>query len=255
MRQAEPTEHLEETEPDVRCYAVSHAGGALHLPQDPAWDQLVFAVRGVLTVHTADGSWVVPPHRAAWIPGAVTHRLVLSGPTTLRTLYLARRLDFLPPQCRVVDVSPLLRELILHAVRLAPLWLADPVHARLLAVLHDQVDLRSEAALRLPAPRDRRARAVTTALQQDPGDTRSVTALAREAGASRRSVERAFLTETGMTIGQWRRRLRMLEALRLLAAGVPVTVVAGRVGYATPSAFGAAFRAELGGTPARWFTH
>jgi AraC-like DNA-binding protein len=46
----------------------------------------------------------------------------------------------------------------------------------------------------------------------------------------------------------------VLEALRLLAADVPVTTVATRVGYATPSAFGAAFRAELGGTPARWFT-
>jgi AraC-like DNA-binding protein len=63
-----------------------------------------------------------------------------------------------------------------------------------------------------------------------------------------------FLAETGMTVGQWRRRLRMLEALRLLAAGMSATGVATRVGYATPSAFGAAFRAELGDTPARWFS-
>ena len=52
----------------MRSYAVSHPGGWLDLPQDPAWSQLVYAVHGVLTVHTPDGSWVVPPHRAAWVP-------------------------------------------------------------------------------------------------------------------------------------------------------------------------------------------
>ncbi|MGP3961693.1 AraC family transcriptional regulator [Nonomuraea sp. 3N208] len=248
MRQA-----VDRPEPDVRCYAVSHSGGVLDLPQDPAWDQLIYAVRGVLTVQTSDGSWVVPPHRAAWIPAGVLYRLGLSGRATLRTLYLTRALALLPPTCRALDVSPLLRELILHAVRLAPLRLADPVHERLIAVLADQLVPLGDVALQLPAPRDPRAVAVATALHRDPGDISSVDVLARRAGASRRSLERAFRLDTGMTVGQWRRRLRMLEALRLLAADVPATIVAARVGYATPSAFGAAFRAELGGTPARWF--
>ena len=31
-------------------------------------DQLVYASRGVMTVRTRDGTWVVPPHRAVWIP-------------------------------------------------------------------------------------------------------------------------------------------------------------------------------------------
>jgi AraC-like DNA-binding protein len=244
-----------EPEPDVRCYAVSHPGGVLALPQDPAWDQLIYAVRGVLTVQTADGSWVVPPHRAAWVPAGVRFRLDLSGQATLRTLYTTRALELLPATCRVLDVSPLLRELILHAVRLAPLWLTDPAHERLIGVLADQLVPLPDTALQLPAPRDPRAVAVATTLQRDPGDTSPVDVLARRAGASRRSLERAFRADTGMTVGQWRRRLRMLEALRLLAADVPATVVATRVGYATPSAFGAAFRAELGGSPAGWFAH
>jgi AraC-like DNA-binding protein len=242
-----------EGEPDVRSYAVSHPSGWLAPPQDPAWSQLVYAVHGVLTVHTPGGSWVVPPHRAAWVPAGVRFRLALCGPATLRTLYLGPALALLPT-CRVLDVPPLVRELILHAVRLAPLWLANPLHERLVGVLADQLDTLPDAPLQLPAPRDPRAVAVAAALQQDPGDTSSVADLARRTSTSRRSLERVFLAETGMTVGQWRRRLRMLEALRLLAAGMSATGVATRVGYATPSAFGAAFRAELGDTPARWFS-
>jgi AraC-like DNA-binding protein len=248
MRQA-----VDESEPDVRCYAVSHPGGRLELPQDPAWSQLVYAVHGVLTVHTPDGSWVVPPHRAAWVPAGVRHRLALSGPVTLRTLYFARPLAILPT-CRVIDVPPLVRGLILHAVRLAPLRLTDPVQRRLIGVLADQLVTLPDAPLQLPAPQDPLAVALATALQDDPGDTSSVTDLAHRVGSSRRNLERVFLADTGMTVGQWRRRLRMLEALRLLAAGLSASAVATRVGYATPSAFGAAFRAELGDTPARWFS-
>ncbi len=244
--------HDREVEPDVRCYAVSHPGGWLDLPQNPAWSQLVYAVRGVLTVHTPDGSWVVPPHRAAWVPAGVRHRLALAGPATLRTLYFAAPLAF-PPACRVLDVPPLVRELILYAVRQAPLWLADPAHHRLIGFLADQLVALPDVPLQLPAPRDPRAVAVATALQDDPADPSSVADLAHRVGTSRRSLERVFLADTGMTVGQWRRRLRMLEALRLLAAGMTATAVTTRVGYATPSAFGAAFRAELGDTPAHWF--
>ena len=76
----------------VRAYAVTHPGGTVVLPQSAEWDQLVHAVRGVVTVHTDEGSWVMPPHRAVWVPGGVPHRLELSGRVALRTLYLAASL-------------------------------------------------------------------------------------------------------------------------------------------------------------------
>ena len=39
------------------------------------------------------------------------------------------------------------------------------------------------------------------------------------------ALERLFQRETGMTFGKWRQQLRLLHALRLLAAGRPVTAV------------------------------
>jgi AraC-like DNA-binding protein len=56
-----------------------------------------------------------------------------------------------------------------------------------------------------------------------------------------------------MTFGKWRQQLRILQALRQLALGRPVTAVALEVGYDSPSAFIAMFRKALGTTPTRYF--
>lgn len=53
-----------------------------------------------------------------------------------------------------------------------------------------------------------------------------------------------------MSFRQWRRQLRMTEALARIAQGVPLARVATAVGYASVPAFGAAFRATFGTTPA-----
>jgi quercetin dioxygenase-like cupin family protein len=34
-------------------------------------DQIVYASRGVMTVQTEAGTWVVPPQRAVWIPAGI----------------------------------------------------------------------------------------------------------------------------------------------------------------------------------------
>src|ERR1039457_2911363 len=51
-------------------------------------DQLVYASRGVMTVHTGNGTWVVPTNRAVWIPECVPHTISMSGMVAMRTLYL-----------------------------------------------------------------------------------------------------------------------------------------------------------------------
>src|SRR5215472_3351503 len=79
-------------------------------------DQLVYASHGVMTVRTSRDTWVVPPLRAVWIPASVPHSITMSGVVAMRTLYLKPRLvKTLPRSCCVVNVSSLLKELILHA--------------------------------------------------------------------------------------------------------------------------------------------
>src|SRR5262249_34842014 len=123
---------------------------------------------------------------------------------------------------------------------------------RLLGVLLDQLDLAPFLPLELPVPRDARALRVAEALMRDPGDARPIEEIARAAGASKRTLERLFVSETKMTLGEWRQQLGLLHGIRLLARGQKVTTVALDVGYASPSAFIAMFRRALGKTPTEY---
>lgn len=237
----------------VRGYAVTHPPGAVRLPRDPGWDQLVYASAGVVRVTTPAGMWVLPPHRAAWIPAGTTHATHIVRRARMRTLYFPATLEVHTRETHVLHVTALVRELIAHACRTAPLSLSDAAHARLVGVLTDLLEELPVAPLQLPRPPDKPAGEVARMLLDDPGTARTVSQLAAAAGASRRTVERAFRAETAMTVGQWRRRLRLLVALERLAAGEPVGRVAHEVGYATQSAFGAMFAQALGVSPAAYF--
>jgi AraC-like DNA-binding protein len=250
MRQPAPSQDVL-----LRTISVGYASGHVIPGHSHDWDQLIFASSGVMTVYTPDGSWVVPPQRAVWVPAGVTHRIAMSGAVAMRSLYIAPGLTTSAPErCAVVSVSPLLRELVLHVVRLRVLDRNEPVHWRLMSVLLDQIAALPAVPLQLPLPSDGRALRLAGVLQENPCDRRSLPALSRGTGASARTLERLFLRETGLSFVRWRQQLRLLHALRLLAEGRPVTAVALDVGYQSPSAFVAVFKAVLGCTPGRYFT-
>jgi AraC-like DNA-binding protein len=237
---------------EIRGDAVTHPVGSTVVPLSASgWDQLLHALSGVMSVETQLGSWVVPPNRALFVPDGQTVRAQMHGRVAIRSLYLRTELRAMPPELRVVNVPPLLRELIVHAIRVGPLDRQIQRDSRLIDVIVDQLDGLAHAPLELPQPKDPRARTLADLIATSPFG--GLDELAAGAGASRRTLERLFVAETGMPIARWRRQLRLVQALRLLGAGHRVTDVAHRVGYATPSAFSAMFRAELGRTPGQYF--
>lgn len=236
----------------VRTLAVGYPANYRTGSHAHDWHQLVFATRGALAVHAPAGTWVVPASRAVWIAAGERHEVETIGPADMRTIYVAPESGHaFPDRCLVLDVSPLVRELILHVCELGMLTRTAPEHDRLVGVLADQLRRVSAVPLELPMPSDDRALAAARRVldaRDDEGEDPFT-----GAGASRRTLERLFAAETGMTLGRWRRRARLLRALRLLASGRPVTTVALEVGYASTSAFISMFRRELGSTPSRYY--
>ena len=231
-----------------------YADGHVIRTHSHPWHQLVYASRGVMTVRTPEGAWVVPIHRGVWVPAYTRHSIQMSGLVSLRTLYIVPNLcTGLPDRCRAIAISPLLRELILRMVELNSLSTRIPAHAHLVSVLIDHLQAMESEAIHLPLPRDRRAKRIATLLQGEPSDPRSLGELSRIAGASKRTLERLFKSETGLGFGKWRQQLRLGQALRLLAAGEAVTSAALDVGYDSTSAFISAFRMTFGKTPGRYF--
>jgi len=217
-------------------------------------DQLVYACQGVMTVRTPAGTWVVPAQRAVWIPARTPHGILMSGAVSMRTIYLrARIVKSLPRTCCVVNVSPLLQNLIVHLCAYKELSRRSRIQAHLIDVLIDQLETVQTVALQLPAPVDARAARVAAALQSTADDSRSLERVCLQAGASKRTIERIFRQETKLSLGKWRQQLRLLRSLQLLAAGEKISNAALEAGYSAPSAFIAMFRKALGTTPRRYF--
>ncbi len=84
-----------------------------------------------------------------------------------------------------------------------------------------------------------------------PSTEDSVDELAQRHSLARRTLERRFRDETGMSFGMWRQKARLLDSIRLLAEGASVTDTALDCGYSSISAFIAAFKGTFGYTPGR----
>src|SRR5262245_4091392 len=73
---------------DIAILASDHPAGHRIAPHAHRRHQLIYARKGVMRVATAEGSWIVPPERALWMPARVRHAIHCSGAVSLRTIYI-----------------------------------------------------------------------------------------------------------------------------------------------------------------------
>lgn len=178
----------------------------------------------------------------------------MSGAVSLRTLYLKPQLErALPRSCCVVNVSSFLKELILFACEFKALDKRSSVQGHLIGVILDQLRQLPAAPFHLPHPSDVRAQRVAEALLKSPGDDRKIEEICKSTGGSKRTIERLFQRETGLSLGKWRQELRLMHALQLIASEEKISNAAVDAGYSTPSAFISSFKHALGITPGKYF--
>jgi AraC-like DNA-binding protein len=238
----------------VRSSAAGYFSGYVIAPHVHDWHQLLFASSGAMTVLGGRSSWMVPPSNAVFLPAGCAHSIRMWGLVNMRSLLFPSTLEvpaLAHTECRVLSVTPLLRELILRIVEMAALDSREPAHRRLLDVLLDELHGAPVNPLVLPMPGDARAMAVAEHVLAHPSDGESLDSLARRFGAGRRTLERLFREETGISFGLWQQKARLLDSIRLLAEGKSVTEASLETGYASLSAFIAAFRRTFGYTPGK----
>ena len=220
---------------------------------DHEWGQLTFCITGVMQVMGDHAAWLSPPTRAIWLPAGVAHAIVMHGKVAARFLYLSPALAApLAPTPQVLEVAPLLRELILFLLEIRTLHPDNPAEARLAGLVVDLLLAARPLDLALPLPRDQRALTLAARLQEAPAHRLSSPRFAASAGASLRTLQRLFPIETGLTLEAWRQKARLLHAVAQLSAGASVNAAAFDCGYESPSAFIAAFKRQFGVTPGRF---
>jgi AraC-like DNA-binding protein len=234
----------------VRVRARTMQADAHFEPHQHGWAQLAYCASGVVQVSAERSTYIVPPSRAVWIAPGVRHSVHVLEEAEFRTLYIDASVTPVGwEHCRVLVVSPLLRELVqaLDAPATAQR------QAMLTALVLDELAQADTHALGVPLPDaqtgDKRLRALCEAVLRAPAERGSLAEWAAQAGASERTLARLFRDELGISYQQWRQQAVLAHALPMLARGVPVSHVAAASGYASDSAFTAMFKAALGQPP------
>jgi AraC-like DNA-binding protein/quercetin dioxygenase-like cupin family protein len=247
-------ESLLNPEPMVGLSFDFPSGGKVEMHTHP-YGQVVFGSEGVMCIDTPAGTWVVPPQRAVWIPPNTLHEVRLRSSFSMRNLLIAPgEVTCMPTTCQPVIVSNLMRELILRASELNGQDRYGSRIKRLFDTLLDEIQFTVESPVCFAMPRDRRLTKLCAEFVLHPSDTRTLKEWGEVVGASARTLSRLFLAELGVTFDEWRRQVRLQEALYYLAEGKPVASVAYDLGYESCTGFIEMFRKTLGRTPGQYFS-
>ena len=212
--------------------------------------QLISADRGSMYVGTSDRVLLLSPAMTVWIPPDAQHWLRFASENVMRYVDVSRdEATQIGNTCRIFTTTPLLNALFKATMpednKRRSLDHTDAVHA----LLRMEIQSAKDVPLSLLLPQDDRIRGLAVLALENPGSIRSVENWLSEASASRKTIERLFISETGFPPSQWLRQARVLHAVSLLANGQKVTTVAFDVGYDSSSAFSYMFRQTLGISP------
>ena len=239
-------------------------------PHRHDWAQVAYSSTGVLRVSAGAHTYIVPPSRAVWIPPAVEHVVHVIEDAELRTLYRHVPAGASGPAalgaaqqgpagaawqvCRVLEVSPLLRELVDQLGQAALGDDADERERLCAALVQDELRRARPVPLGVGLPADKRLRSLCEAVLDDPARHATLQGWAHEAGASVRTVARLFRQELGTTFAEWRQQVLLAKALSMAARKRPMAHIAAELGYASASAFTAMVRRSVGVPPSRFFS-
>ena len=237
-------------------------------PHRHSWGQLAISTTGTIRLTVAQGTYIVPPSRALWVPPGMEHAVTMVESADLRTLYFFQTHGRCGPdvgpeeetawrQCRVLNASDLLRAVVRELPTLPDdsLNLSDQDKARehhLSELLLDELRRASAVQLGVSLPQDKRLRLLCEAVLEDPTRYATLEDWARDTGASPRTVARLFRQQLECSFTQWRQQVVLAHAVSLAARNWPIQRIAAELDY-SPSAFSAMVRRTVGMPPAQFF--
>lgn len=245
---------LQDVASPMAAAAIDYPDGCFAPPHRHRRAQLLYAISGVMTVYTAEGAWVVPANRGVWVPPETEHSILNSGLVQLRTVYIEPELArHMPAKCTVIQVSPLLRELLIAALDIPLDQAPQEKHTHVMKLILEEIRTLPVLPLYLPIPEGSVITPICRDIIDSPGESHGLDTWSRRLGVSSRTLERHFNSETGMTFSRWRQQARIIASLPRLARGDSILGIALDLGYDSPSAFAAMFRRALGVTPSTYF--
>lgn len=253
MKSTDPQDYQQVPRP-IAAMPCDYVAGHQIAPHTHARGQVLLATGGAIEIAVGHSVWVVPHGRAVWIPATITHSVYIISSVTIESLYIDAKVDTgLGESCQVLSVSKLLHALVSAAMKVPVEYDLSRRDGLLMQLLLAELHTVPFVPLHISMPQDRRLQTICEALIRAPDRAETLDQWGGIVGATARTLASRFRAETGLTFGQWRQQARLVEAVRRLASGQTVSVIAPDLGYRSDSAFIAMFRRTLGTTPARYF--
>lgn len=215
--------------------------------------QLIYSCSGTMRVTVENHVWLVTSRQAIWVPSMYEHHVAFLKNNHVRNLFIDTSvLSNLPDTCFALDVSPFLRELILRIVNIGTDYQMNSAEGRIIQVTLDELAGIKSTKCFLPISNEPRLKKVMNELINNASDKRTIEEFASLACTTSRTLSRLFIKEVGMTFVNWRKQIRMMEAIERLEKGIPIAQIALELGYNSTSSFIEVFRKEFGVSPSNY---
>jgi AraC-like DNA-binding protein len=250
------------------------------------WDQLIYAVSGLLEVSSSKGQHLIPSGQGIWIPANQYHSIATHNGAKLRSVHVEKgQIEQFGQAITVLKVDDLVRLLITKASQFpfseqgaeqetehgneqqakqaAELTNTAVKYAnesaglsaaqlRLLAVLVDQIAQLEKAQLYLPLSDDILLSPILSWQQAHLDQHKSLQQWSAELGASSKTIARRFESKLGLSFSGWREQLKLHKAIAWLSDQRSVTDIALSLGYESLPAFIQMFKRHTGTTPGKF---
>lgn len=227
-----------------------HAAGRQTGVHSHARHQLLYCSAGALRLHVEGALYLLPPARAAWLPGGTPHDVGSQRGAALRTVYLDPRFKG-PPAPQVFPMPPLGGQLVRRAMQFPADEALDEFGVAFFTTLAGLVHewARDAMTIRLPNPTSPEATVAIALILERLAEPLALADVAASAGVHPRTMRRR-LARDGTSFRELLRDARILRAMEQLSdPGLRITDVGFDVGYETPSAFAHAFKEVTGESP------
>lgn len=214
------------------------------------WGEFVYSYSGIMEVQICGEHLTAPPHFGIWLPPEVKHVGLNRNTATHCSFYMMPEIcSEMPTTPCVINISEFTIS-ILDFLKNYPLTTPlSEEDMRLLLVLRDRLSVAPRLSTFLPYTNDPLLSRITAEIERCPAMETPIKNIAEKFGYTVRTLNRQSHQLLGMSLGEWRQRLRVVKAIDLLEQGEKVEVVAYTVGYSSASAFISMFHRITGRTP------
>ncbi|MCB4808941.1 AraC family transcriptional regulator [Tamlana sp. 62-3] len=217
--------------------------------------QLISCNSGIMEVVTKNNIWMVNALQGVWIAGNEEHQVYFPNNVQVNTAFIDEsKLGNLPKDSFAFETSNFLTSLLKKVISFSNPDIFTEQQNRIIEVFLDELSYLKPSKTFFPTSQDKRIKPVLDALMNDLSSKHTIDYYASKSFISPRTLSRLFNKELGMSFGDWKMKLKLMEAVKQLGNNKSVKEIAFDLGYENVSSFIVTFKKHFGKTPTNYKT-